>query len=247
MEKNEFLLINDLVYQLHTATSLAQVQDIFLHRLRAIIPYSYASIFTTREQDGQIHLTNPVCNPPSFLKAEQQYLELEDIDQTNWILYSTETALIRESELIDDRHRLSSPVYQKCYSHYNIYDTLQMSIIYEHRAYGVITLYRTREMGSFSADERIFLRAFSKHLNYIFHRHICEPQATDHSARLAELSETYHLPRREQEILGYIFDGQNNQEILEILPITEHTLQKHIQNIYRKFQVTNRWDLLKFK
>ncbi|MCD8217988.1 MAG: helix-turn-helix transcriptional regulator [Clostridiales bacterium] len=247
MEKNEFLLINDLIFQLHTASSLTQVRTIFLQRLRAIIPYSYASFFTTCEQDGRIMLTDPICNPPTFVKAEQQYLALADVDQTNWILYSTETALIRESELIDDRHRLSSPVYRKCYSHYNIYDTLQMSIIYEHRAYGVITLYRTREDGPFSADERIYLRAFSKHLNYIFYRHTSEPEPEDHSTRISKLAGSYHLTRREQEILGYIFDGQNNQEILEHIPITEHTLLKHIQNIYRKFQVSNRWDLLKYK
>ncbi|MCD8397489.1 MAG: LuxR C-terminal-related transcriptional regulator [Lachnospiraceae bacterium] len=250
MEKNEFLLINDLVYQLHTAPSLTQVETIFLNRLKSIIPYSYASIFTTCEKDGRILLKNPVCIPSSFAKVEQKYLELEnaeELDQTNWILYSTETALIRESELIDDRHRLSSPVYRKVYSHYNIFDTLQMSIIYDKVAYGVVTLYRTKEMGTFTADERIFLRAFSKHLNYIFYRHISSPQDHNRSERIAELAASYHLTRREQEILGYIFDGQNNQEILEELPITEHTLQKHIQNLYRKFNVSTRWDLLKFK
>ncbi len=247
MEKNEFLLINDLIYQLHTAASLKQVKTIFINRLKAIIPYSYASVFTISEQDGEIALKDPVCNPVSFKKAELEYLKLEDIDQTNWILYSTEPALIRESELIDDAHRLSSPIYRKFYSHYNIFDTLQASIVYEKKAYGVVTLYRTREDGTFTADERIYLRAFAKHLNYIFYRHVDGAKQEDNSVRLSELAQTYGLTKREQEILGYIFAGMNNQEILEEVPITGHTLQKHIQNIYRKVNVSTRWDLLKLR
>lgn len=247
MEKNDFMLLNDLIYQLYTEDSLTQLKPLFLRRLKQIIPYSYASIIMAESIDGNITLKNPVCNPPSFQKAELEYLKLEDMDHTQWILYSTETVLVKESDIMNDNNRLMSPIYRDCYRHYDIFDTLQMSIVYEKKPFAVLTIYRTKNDGPFSSEEMFYLQAISKHLNYIFYSHIAKPAVTDYSIRIADLKEIYGLTRRESEILGYIFRDMNNAEILEKIDITEHTLQKHIQNLYQKLNVSTRWDLLKFK
>ena len=44
MEKNTFLMINDIIYDLYSCTSLNEIKAKFLHRLKMVIPYSYASI-----------------------------------------------------------------------------------------------------------------------------------------------------------------------------------------------------------
>ena len=38
---------------------------------------------------------------------------------------------------------------------------------------------------------------------------------------------------------------KNNDEIARSLTIKETTLQKHIQNIFRKCQVSSKWELLR--
>lgn len=43
------------------------------------------------------------------------------------------------------------------------------------------------------------------------------------------------------------FEFKNNQEISYELNIQDNTIQKHIQNIFRKMRVSSKWDLLKFR
>ena len=59
---------------------------------------------------------------------------------------------------------------------------------------------------------------------------------------LAELYET--LTQREEEILKLVARGYGNEEIAEILHVSIFTVRTHISNIYRKFEVTSRVELL---
>ena len=59
------------------------------------------------------------------------------------------------------------------------------------------------------------------------------------------MAKTYGLTRREEEILGLIFQDLKNEEIARQIGITRNTLHKHLQNIYRKCGVSSRWELMK--
>jgi DNA-binding CsgD family transcriptional regulator len=48
------------------------------------------------------------------------------------------------------------------------------------------------------------------------------------------------VTEREAQILHWIRQGKNNQEIGQILAISALTVKSHLQKIYRKLQVQNR-------
>lgn len=52
------------------------------------------------------------------------------------------------------------------------------------------------------------------------------------------------LTEREKEIVYYIEKGLKNKEIAKILYVTEHTIKKHLQNLYLKSGTSNRTELL---
>lgn len=54
----------------------------------------------------------------------------------------------------------------------------------------------------------------------------------------------YRISKREQEILKLIVDGKSNEEIVEILFISYHTVKNHIYNIYRKLGINTRYELI---
>jgi DNA-binding NarL/FixJ family response regulator len=66
------------------------------------------------------------------------------------------------------------------------------------------------------------------------------------SGTVAEIKARVHMTPKETEILTLIFLAKSNLEICEELRIKEHTLQKHLQNIYRKLNICSRWELLRF-
>lgn len=48
------------------------------------------------------------------------------------------------------------------------------------------------------------------------------------------------LSEREKEVISLLAEGKTNQEIAAELQLSQNTIKYHLQNIYHKFQVTNR-------
>lgn len=59
------------------------------------------------------------------------------------------------------------------------------------------------------------------------------------------LLNTIQLTKREQEILPLLCNALINKEIADKLSLDIKTIEKHIQNIYKKFGVNNRIGLCK--
>lgn len=250
MEKNSFLMINDMIYDLYSCTSLNEIKAKFLLRLKMVIPYSYASILlrdTTAEPDT-IRLTSPICIPEAFCEAENEYMKVADEDHLLWLLHSREPRLVRESDLLEDQQRLNSPLYVHCYRKFRIFDSMQYASVYQQELLGILTLFRTEKDGSFTSEDQFFLQAIGMHLNAVLYQIThARPESTDLSDILPLLKNEFHLTARELQIAGQIYQYRNNDEIAQSLGIRENTLQKHLQNIFRKTNVTSRWELLRLR
>lgn len=62
----------------------------------------------------------------------------------------------------------------------------------------------------------------------------------DGEAELALLREALHLTQREAQVLLWIAQGKTNREIGEILSLSPRTVNKHLEQIFRKLGVENR-------
>ena len=134
-----------------------------------------------------------------------------------------------------------------CYKKYSIYDNVQYSILYKEQLLGVLTLFRTKADGVFNSDDMFYLRALGQHINMVMHRLCSTPEATTGTGDISELTKKYGLTAREEEIIGMIFGYMNNNEIADALSVSENTVQKHLQNIFRKTDTSSKWELLKIR
>ena len=93
------------------------------------------------------------------------------------------------------------------------------------------------------------VKAFSDHLNLRFYEYYTKDSKNSSSTSysIANLASQYNLTNREVEVLQLIFQDMDNDEIANKLFISGYTLKKHIQNLYRKFDVSTKWNLLKFR
>jgi len=55
-----------------------------------------------------------------------------------------------------------------------------------------------------------------------------------------QLQENLTITRRESQVLSWLADGKTNKEIAEILTMSPKTVDKHLEQIYRKQNVDNR-------
>ena len=61
-----------------------------------------------------------------------------------------------------------------------------------------------------------------------------------------EIFQKYRISPREQEVTELILQGYSNTKIAETLFISLHTAKKHVRNIYAKFGVNSRYELITF-
>ncbi len=247
VEKNVFLIYNQVLSELYRCRNYACLGQYFLPMLKLLIPAPYASILRSEEREGHIFLLDPLCVPAAFIQAERNYMRYADADQTGWLGRCREATIFRESDLVADQERLHSTIYQKCYQPYGIYDTLFYAVVHNGRHLGVLSLFRCRQDGPFTEEELFLLKAIGSHLN----QHMAT--LLDKSSRpgvpgggdLSAVAAKYGLTARETELLELLTRFRNNHEIAEALQVRGSTLQKHFQNMFRKLGVTSRWEVMR--
>ena len=161
MEKNNFLIYNDIVYTLYQCKSYEALRDEFLPRLRLLIPFTYASIISVNPENRTEIVPTPVCFPDYFYEAELLYIDHMSEDHLLWINNVRESQLVRESDLVNDDVRLNSALYQHCYQKFHVYDSLQYSMICSGEFSGILTLFRTKIDGDFTDDDMFFFRSLA--------------------------------------------------------------------------------------
>lgn len=250
MEKNDFLLYNEVVYRLHACQTMEEFKNTLLAQLKLVLPYAYGSFITIEidpETQELIH-RDPFCRPKEFEEGERKWLENIDQGYTIWLSHAPESMAVRDSDILSGDSRFASPSYRETYVNYGIYDCIQMNLTYAGRPMGRLALYRTRADGLFTDQEAFYLRTLANHINLACWRCSQAPErASQRAQSLEELIQRHGLTRREGEVLGLIFQDLNNEEILDKLMISRNTLLKHLQNLYRKCGVSSRWDLRKLK
>jgi DNA-binding CsgD family transcriptional regulator len=249
MRNNDFLLMNDIIYKIYTIEDFNQMRETFLSFLAVLIPNQESSIFLSDLTDSGHLICDPVIFPAGKAGAEQNYLQFENLDYTRWVMMSHRCMIFRESDLMSDEERSKTDFFKNLMEPNNLYYSLQLVLVYRDVFLGVITLYRSKEAGDFTDEEVFILDSFKEHLNYRFYQYY-ENSVSPKNAPLPRadmLVEKYNLTKREIEILILTLDGDSNDEISKKLSISPHTLKKHLQNIYRKLNVTTKWELLQFK
>lgn len=246
MEKNEFLLYNDIVYQLSRCQTMDDLKRSFLPQLRLLIPFSHGSYISIApgEEEGSLIHTLRFWQPESFREVEEAWIREYRCAYTSWISHSTESVVIRDSELMEGDKRFSTHFYQGLFKQLGVRDTMQLNVVAGGRVLGRIALFRTEAEGDFTDDGTFYLRAMSNHIGLAFAR--CEgeqdPAYWESASRLAK---SFGLTRREEEVLAQILTGQPSDVIAARLCIAKNTLFKHSQNLYRKCGVKSRWELLR--
>lgn len=249
MQNNEFLLINNLIYQIYSISDFDTMKKSFLNLLKMLIPNTFSSILMANHTNSNNLLCNPTCVPESLSQLEDNYLTIEEHDYSRWTMLSGQCVLIRETDLMSEEERVKTVLYQKCYKPYNLHYSMQLSLCFNDLFLGVLTLYRIRAEGDFTEQEMFIMKAFSEHLCLRFSKEYYDDNSNQSktSRSIASLALEYSLTNREVEVLQLIFDDMDNNAIADKLCISTYTLKKHIQNLYHKLNVSTKWGLLKFK
>ena len=253
MEKNEIMVLGEILYHLYDDTDPLVRKRQLLAALRNLLSCSFASILHAGPgaRDGLPAFCDPICDPVSFLPAEEAYIRLSSEDHLLWSSEVGRPSIIRESRMLTDEKRLATPIYQNCYRDFDVFDTLQTNLFAGEKFLGVLTLYRTRREGHFDDDDVFVMQVLASHLVRFFEKTEGKGEKAAGSAGVAErakeLAGQYDLTAREEEILSHLLAGEEDGALAEELSISPWTLKKHLQHIYKKLGIQARWELIRYR
>lgn len=72
------------------------------------------------------------------------------------------------------------------------------------------------------------------------------PEGHSESISHEEIFQQYQISPREQELVALVLEGCSNQKIAESLFISLSTVKTHLRNIYSKFGINSRYELIAF-
>ena len=246
MERNQFLLYNEILYRLNRCRTVRALSLTLLNQLKLLIPYTYASVIPIQVDPagGEVFHGEPVSVPTGFIQVEKAWGERTDQWYTLWLSHAPESMVIRDRDILE-KGRFSSPAYDSYFGAYAIHDCMQMNIVHAGRVMARLALYRTKGEDLFSDQDVFLLRSLSSHICLAYHNCLFGWDSGREEGSPAELAKARGLTHREEEVLALVCQDLDNPAILARLGISRSTLHKHLQSIYRKFGVSSRWELQK--
>jgi hypothetical protein len=102
-------------------------------------------------------------------------------------------------------------------------------------AFQVIVLHRSAADGKYSRRDQRLVHIFHHELGTFLGAHLSMPQAD-----VDDLA----LPFRLQQVLACLMQGDSEKQVAARLGISPHTVNRHVQRLYRKYGVHSRGQLL---
>lgn len=244
LETNDWIVLNNIIFQIHSIEDLAQMRETLLEQLKILLDFQSANFYISSAENKN-NLVNPVFYNYEEKVGDYYLNHYDTMDYGRGIMLSGKSMIYRETDIMSDEKRIETEYYKACYIPANWHHSLHMVISYNKRFLGVVSFFRKKGDANFEYEDMFVLEMLKDHLEYRLFRDICMKNQKDDKITVAECVVKYELTRREETILQSLVDGLDNDTVCNKLCITNNTLKKHILNLYRKLGIKNRVQLFK--
>ncbi len=245
LSEKEFLMLNDIVKDVHASKSLEELGQNLLHLLRKLIPFSSA-VFTVLDPENPLYVdpVKSVCVDAS-LDSLRAYNEYVSMDFTNPAFSYPKSSSFRDSDIITEAEKGNTGFYNKWMKDRGLEYSGGIVVKTPKGNMASVTIYRSRFNGPFTEREMMILDMLIGHMEDITARFLDpEKQEAVFSMDYDKDLRYGSLSNREKEIFHCLMKRYSNEEIGDELCISISTVKKHIHNIFTKFDVNSRRQLV---
>lgn len=245
LDNSQWNQLDEIILNLHIQKDITVLQTQILEQLAVLIPHRRSFFDLCTIQNGQRVFFAPVSLNMSKEELADYYKNYQYSDYVAWSFSNHSSTIYRDSDMIGRPVRENSDIYKQWMRPMDIYYSLGCTIFSGKQLLGSITLFRSEQEGDFTDAELGMLEVIDRHLSA--HFEFLWPYGTfpNLTAGFANAAGKEGLSSREGEIAELIAAGHSNSEISQILFISENTVKKHVNSLYRKLHVTSRTQLLR--
>lgn len=248
--ENDWYFINTLIYNIFDINDFEKMRLDFLTKIRLLIPYDRATFYLANSHPSFDHyLQDPVGIGFTKESLYQYFDEFEEIDFMKWIYPMSVCDVYRQTDLFNDEERHRSPYFIRAYAPLDIEYAMILSLSYDKRFMGVVSLYRSAKSKDFSDKELTIMKILKDHLALRLYKNsneISTNTITEYWEQCVDkIIVQHHLTKTEGDILNALLRGETNENICASHFISNSTLKKHTSNIYKKIGIKKRIELFK--
>lgn len=238
--------INDMLLKIHTQRDLTQLRLDFLRDIQGLIPHQRAFFDLCQPRQDRLFFFDPVSLDMDQSQLSAYYQQYQYSDYVAWSFASDEPMVYKDSDMISPALRERSAIYIHWMEPMGIYYSIGSTVMGRCHLFGSVTLFRSREEGDFSGLEVQILRILNQHLSAHFAFLWPDgPVPQGNSSGFDRMLMQRGISNREAEIAKLVTQGLTNQEIARQLYISENTVKKHINSLFRKLGIASRVQLLR--
>ncbi len=252
LDNDTWTSINELALWTHAQQTPSKLQLGTLEQLASIVPHR-VSMFDLIEMGphGSVNYVHPISATMAPEVLETYYQNYAAMDYTTWSFDVREVHVYRDLDLVDVERRDATPIYREWMEPQGVYFGCTATLAHGGMPLGTITLFRERAAGDFSPTEMRALKEIARHVSIALARVLNdagnevgrEHGNAKRATNVEELARCHALNPREAEVLALMLAGHTNRQMAAELFISESTVKKHINAIYRKLGVRNRMEL----
>lgn len=154
----------------------------------------------------------------------------DSLHPTKNVTLFREKKAIRLADMTSTNQYESSPFYRLFMRKYGLHDEMVVALIHQGILVGAIGMAQKEDSNKYTANDRNTLNLISDVIASVIMHQIKNEETV--------------LSKREQEVVELVKKGWTNQVIAEKLHISVNTVKRHLQNIYEKYSVNNKTQLV---
>lgn len=238
--------VNDLALWIHGQRNTSKLQEGVLKRLSSMIPHKGSFFDLCYEHEGRLMFFDPISISISDEDLSYYYQRYELSDYVAWCFNSDEPVIYRDSDMVSDEAREKSLIYREWMQPLDLYYSIGCTVVHRGVIFGSITLFSAFGSEDFTETDMQMLREINRHLSV--HCSLLWPEGVfpdGFNEDIDLLANEAQLSKREKEVMRLVVEGQTNKEIGNNLFISESTVKKHVNTLYRKIGVDNRVQLMR--
>lgn len=155
--------------------------------------------------------------------------------------------VVRNTDVVSIHQYEKSDFFNGFMDKYDFYYNVAIFLKDGHRFLGVIDFVRSRDEGPFTNEEFRCLGILSRYITQSMKSRqkfetpfFIEKDLNSSQLIPRENPNNNHLTEKEKEVLEFAMKGYTNSEIASELFISVNTVKKHMQSLYKKYNVSNR-------
>lgn len=219
---------------IHFSAEIAYpVDDIRLHIQHKLADYFGFDQTVFWYSDDHGNLRDPInyrLSDQAMTDYLTEYHFYDLLHPTKNVALFREKKALRLADITPTNQNVSSPFQRLFLGKYGFHDEMVVALVHQGELVGAIGMAQKADSTKYTANDRNTLHLISDVIASVLMHQI--------------KNEVSVLSKRELEVVELVKKGWTNQVIAEKLHISVNTVKRHLQNIYEKYSVNNKTQLV---